>query len=57
MHLCAQEDCVNVATELLTQNADLNFQTKAGYTPLHVACHFGSLVFFLKNIGTFSFFY
>lgn len=45
MHLCAQEDRVNVASELLKQNADLNPQTKAGYTPLHVACHFGALVF------------
>lgn len=41
MHLCAQEDRVNVAEELVHENASIDPQTKAGYTPLHVACHFG----------------
>lgn len=61
MHLCAQEDRVPVAEELVCScsegrytflsteqlqvkhNADVNSQTNAGYTPLHVACHFGQL--------------
>ena len=28
---------------LAANGADLNAETKAGYTPLHVACHFGSV--------------
>jgi ankyrin repeat protein len=28
---------------LAASGADLNAETKAGYTPLHVACHFGSV--------------
>lgn len=43
MHLCAQDDRVNVAAILAASGADLNAETKAGYTPLHVACHFGSV--------------
>ena len=43
MHLCAQEDRVNVAAILASNGAELDSETKAGYTPLHVACHFGSL--------------
>ena len=43
MHLCAQEDRVNVAAILAARGAELDAETKAGYTPLHVACHFGSL--------------
>lgn len=43
MHLCAQEDRVPVAEELHSHGADVNAQTNAGYTPLHVACHFGQL--------------
>ncbi|MFH4982866.1 hypothetical protein AB6A40_009575 [Gnathostoma spinigerum] len=43
MHLCAQEDHVNVAEELVRHGASIDSQTKAGYTPLHVACHFGQL--------------
>lgn len=42
MHLCAQEDRVSVAEELVKENAATDPKTKAGYTPLHVACHFGS---------------
>lgn len=42
MHLCAQEDRVNVAEVLVQQNAAIDSPTKAGYTPLHVACHFGT---------------
>lgn len=43
MHLCAQEDRVSVAEELVKENAAIDPKTKAGYTPLHVACHFGSI--------------
>ena len=43
MHLCAQENRVNVAAILASNGAELDSETKAGYTPLHVACHFGSL--------------
>lgn len=43
LHLCAQEDRVNVAAILAAHGADLDPETRAGYTPLHVACHFGSL--------------
>ena len=28
---------------LAAQGSDLDAETKAGYTPLHVACHFGSV--------------
>lgn len=45
MHLCAQEDRVNVAEELVKENAAIDPKTKAGYTPLHVACHFGNILF------------
>lgn len=34
---------MNVAAELLNNRAEINAQTKAGYTPLHVACHFGQM--------------
>uniref|UniRef100_A0A914RK07 ANK_REP_REGION domain-containing protein n=1 Tax=Parascaris equorum TaxID=6256 RepID=A0A914RK07_PAREQ len=51
MHLCAQEDRVNVAEELVKEHAAIDPQTKAGYTPLHVACHFGS---FLRFFNPFS---
>lgn len=43
MHLCAQEDRVSVAEELVKGSAAIDPKTKAGYTPLHVACHFGSI--------------
>ncbi len=43
VHLCAQEDRVNVAAILASNGADLDAETKAGYTPLHVASHFGSV--------------
>ena len=34
---------MNVAALLASNGAELDSETKAGYTPLHVACHFGSL--------------
>lgn len=34
MHLCAQENRVEVADQLFANNADINAQTNAGYTPL-----------------------
>ena len=37
-----QEDRVEVASVLSSSGADLDSETKAGYTPLHVASHFGS---------------
>jgi ankyrin len=43
LHLCAQEDRVNVAAILVKNRAEISPQTKAGYTPLHVASHFGQL--------------
>ena len=43
LHLCAQEDRVNVATILARNRVEMSPQTKAGYTPLHVASHFGQL--------------
>lgn len=41
MHLCAQEDKVQVAQILCKHGAQIESVTKAGYTPLHVAAHFG----------------
>lgn len=41
MHLCAQEDKVQVAQILIKHGAETESVTKAGYTPLHVASHFG----------------
>lgn len=52
MHLCAQNDRVNVASILAKNNADISPQTKEGYTPLHAAAHFGQINmvrFLLKN--------
>jgi len=43
LHLCAQEDRVNVASILAKNEAEVDAKTKAGYTPLHVASHFGQL--------------
>lgn len=43
LHLCAQEDKVNVAAVLVKNGAKIDPPTKAGYTPLHVACHFGQI--------------
>ncbi len=34
---------LNFAAILAANGADLDAETKAGYTPLHVACHFGSV--------------
>jgi ankyrin len=41
--LAAQEDKVNVAEVLVKYGTDIDPQTKAGYTPLHTACHFGQM--------------
>ena len=38
-----QEDRTSVASILASNGADLDTETKAGYTPLHVASHFGSV--------------
>lgn len=53
MHLCAQEDKVNVAQILTKHGADLEAVTKQGYTPLHIASHFGqgNMVRYLINEG------
>ena len=32
-----------MAAILASNGSELDSETKAGYTPLHVACHFGSL--------------
>lgn len=53
MHLAAQEDKVNVAEVLVKYSTSIDPQTKAGYTPLHTACHFGqmNMVRFLLEQG------
>lgn len=53
MHLCAQEDHVNVAEVLCKHDANIDPVTKAGYTPLHTASHFGqmNMVRFLLERG------
>lgn len=43
MHLAAQEDSVKAAEVLYAAGAELDPTTKAGYTPLHTACHFGQV--------------
>ena len=43
MHLAAQEDKVPVAEILKKHNGKIDPTTKAGYTPLHTACHFGQI--------------
>ena len=43
LHLAAQEDQVPVAEILVKYDASIDPQTKAGYTPLHTACHFGQI--------------
>lgn len=43
MHLAAQEDKVPVAEVLVKYGSEIDPQTKAGYTPLHTACHFGQI--------------
>lgn len=70
LHLCAQEDKLNVASVLVESNANINATTKVskasincyfidnfckmlntlvcfifqtGFTPLHIACHYGQL--------------
>ena len=53
IHLCAQENKVDVAELLVDSGADCDAETKAGYTPLHVASHFGqmAMVRFLLEHG------
>ena len=41
MHLCAQENKVDVAALLLSHNAKIDANTNAGYTPLSTASYFG----------------
>ncbi|KAF6779919.1 hypothetical protein AHF37_00480 [Paragonimus kellicotti] len=41
MHLAAQEDSLEAAVLLHAYGSELDAKTKAGYTPLHTACHFG----------------
>ncbi|TPP60524.1 Ankyrin-2 [Fasciola gigantica] len=43
LHLAAQENHVPVAQVLLNAGAQISPVTRAGYTPLHTACHFGQL--------------
>lgn len=43
MHLAAQEDKVPVAEILVKYGSEIDGTTKAGYTPLHTACHFGQI--------------
>ena len=43
LHLAAQEDKVPVAEVLVKYEAQIDPHTKAGYTPLHTACHFGQI--------------
>ena len=43
MHLAAQEDKVPVAEILKKHGGQTDPPTKAGYTPLHTACHFGQI--------------
>lgn len=43
LHLAAQENHVPVAQVLLNAGAYVSPVTRAGYTPLHTACHFGQL--------------
>uniref|UniRef100_A0A7N6B492 Ankyrin 2 n=1 Tax=Anabas testudineus TaxID=64144 RepID=A0A7N6B492_ANATE len=53
LHLAAQEDKVAVAEILARNGANLDQQTKLGYTPLIVACHYGNakMVNFLLQNG------
>uniref|UniRef100_A0A8C1YDZ2 Ankyrin 2a, neuronal n=1 Tax=Cyprinus carpio TaxID=7962 RepID=A0A8C1YDZ2_CYPCA len=53
LHLTAQEDRVQVAEILVKHDAIIDQQTKLGYTPLIVACHYGNvkLVNFLLQNG------
>lgn len=55
MHLCAQEDHVTVAEVLCKYEAMTDPVTKAGYTPLHTASHFGqmNMVRFLLERGAY----
>jgi ankyrin len=47
-------DKVNCAAILVKYDANIDPETKAGYTPLHVACHFGQINmvrFLLQNMA------
>ncbi|KAK9754540.1 ZU5 domain [Popillia japonica] len=52
LHLCAQEDRVPVA-EILVKHAHVDASTKGGFTPLHIASHYGqtNMVKFLLASG------
>lgn len=54
LHLCAQEDKVDVAKILLKNDAQIDPTTKAGFTPLHVgkllSTKMDALRFFHRNI-------
>lgn len=56
--MCAIEDRVPVAEILVKNGADINSTTKGGYTPLHIASHYGqaNMVRFLlangANVGS-----
>lgn len=52
-NLCIMYPRVPVAEVLVRNGADIDAQTKGGYTPLHVACHFGqsNMVKFLLSKG------
>lgn len=43
LHLAAQEDHVSVAQILKSAGAKVSPLTRAGYSPLHTACHFGQI--------------
>jgi len=54
LHLAAQEDHIPIAEALVVEShGEIDPQTKAGYTPLHTACHFGrpGVIRFLLNHG------
>ncbi len=51
MHLAAQEDSVKAAEFLYAAGAELDPTTKAGYTPLHTACHFGQASFLIFGVA------
>uniref|UniRef100_A0A8D3D179 Ankyrin-2-like n=1 Tax=Scophthalmus maximus TaxID=52904 RepID=A0A8D3D179_SCOMX len=53
LHLTAQEDRVSAAEVLAKHDSNLDQQTKLGYTPLIVACHYGNakMVNFLLQQG------
>ena len=53
--MAAQEDQLDCAKVLVKNGSGIDPRTKAGYTPLHVACHYGNLktaAFLLQNEAT-----